>query len=173
MPVARKVWQLAAVPRPAAFTRRFDHPEHINPAHPPAGEPPRPRQGPPERRARLVGGPGRVQIGVERGLRLVMDRHSVVLAALLVEPQPPPLPLLVVVRDIHAAPRPRRARRSKTITASSARSRRSARSGPSIDASSPRASSGCSTGVLPVRTTCVGPRTDDAGFEGTTWPTTQ
>ncbi len=38
--------------------------------------------------------------------------------------------------------------------------------------SNARASSGASTGVLPRRTLCDGPRTDAAGFAGTTWPVT-
>ena len=36
----------------------------------------------------------------------------------------------------------------------------------------PRASPAVSTGVLPVFTTCLGPRTELAGLNGTTWPTT-
>ena len=35
-----------------------------------------------------------------------------------------------------------------------------------------RASSGASTGVLPIVTVCEGPRTDLAGFTGITWPVT-
>lgn len=38
--------------------------------------------------------------------------------------------------------------------------------------SSVRASAGSSTGVLPWRTLCAGPRTEAAGLNGTTWPTT-
>ena len=34
------------------------------------------------------------------------------------------------------------------------------------------ASAGCSTGVLPVLTMCVGPRTEVAGLAGTTCPIT-
>ena len=42
----------------------------------------------------------------------------------------------------------------------------------SIESSSCRASAGCSTGVLPVLTTWVGPRTEVAGLAGTTCPIT-
>src|SRR3546814_11463564 len=43
----------------------------------------------------------------------------------------------------------------------------------SITSSSRRASSAASTGVLPRRTLCAGPRTDAAGFVGMTWPVTR
>ena len=39
-----------------------------------------------------------------------------------------------------------------------------------IESSSLRHSAASSTGVLPVFTTCFGPRTAEAGFAGTTWP---
>ena len=38
--------------------------------------------------------------------------------------------------------------------------------------SSVRASAGSSTGVLPLRALCAGPRTEAAGLSGTTWPMT-
>ena len=41
-----------------------------------------------------------------------------------------------------------------------------------MESSSSRASAGCSTGVLPVLTTWVGPRTEVAGLVGITWPVT-
>jgi hypothetical protein len=59
-----------------------------------------------------------------------------------------------------------------TISAISARSRRPAWVLTSIASSTRRASSGDSTGVLPRFTTWLGPRTDEAGFTGMTWPTT-
>jgi hypothetical protein len=42
----------------------------------------------------------------------------------------------------------------------------------SIASSNPRASDGSSTGVFPRFTLCGGPRTDEAGFTGMTWPVT-
>lgn len=42
----------------------------------------------------------------------------------------------------------------------------------SIASSNARASVGSSTGVLPVRALCAGPRTDTAGLAGTTWQRT-
>ena len=42
----------------------------------------------------------------------------------------------------------------------------------SIASSRARASAGSSTGVLPWRTTCDGPRTEAAGLVGMTWPIT-
>ena len=42
-----------------------------------------------------------------------------------------------------------------------------------MESSSCRASAGCSTGVLPVFTTWVGPRTEAAGLAGTTCPITR
>jgi hypothetical protein len=53
-----------------------------------------------------------------------------------------------------------------------ARSRRSRKVVVGIEASSLRHSSPSSTGVLPVLTTCFGPRTAAAGLVGTTWPVT-
>ena len=43
----------------------------------------------------------------------------------------------------------------------------------SMASKSARASSAGSTGVLPVLTTCLGPRTACAGLKGTTWPSTR
>ena len=52
----------------------------------------------------------------------------------------------------------------------SARSRRSRTVSVGMASSSLRHSLPSSTGVLPVFTTCFGPRTAEAGFAGTTWP---
>ena len=65
-------------------------------------DPARPRHGAPQGRVFLGRDPGRGEIGVEIGLRLVVDRHGVVLAAFFLEPQPPALALLVVILDAHA-----------------------------------------------------------------------
>ena len=101
MPVARKVWQLAS-PSPTVCDAPLDHPKHIHSAHSARAEPARPRHRAPQGRVFLGRDPGPVEIGVERGLRLVMDRHGVVLAAFFLEPQPPALALLVAVLDAHA-----------------------------------------------------------------------
>ena len=42
----------------------------------------------------------------------------------------------------------------------------------SIESRSCLVSSAERTGVLPFFTTCFGPRTEEAGLTGTTWPTT-
>src|SRR3954465_15334322 len=60
--------------------------------------------------------------------------------------------------------------KAKVITEISARSRKPTRVVVSILSSNARASSAVSTGVLPRRTTCFGPRTECAGFIATTWP---
>jgi hypothetical protein len=59
-----------------------------------------------------------------------------------------------------------------TISPISARSRNPTGVVISMRSISARASSGANTGVLPAFTTCAGPRTDPAGFVGTTWPVT-
>ena len=60
----------------------------------------------------------------------------------------------------------------KTSRPISARSRRPTTVVVSMLSSSWRASVAASTGVLPVRTTYLGPRTAAAGFTASTWPTT-
>ena len=77
----------------------LDHPEHIHPAHPVRAESACARHRAPQGRPFLGGDPGGGEKDVERGLRLVVDRHGVVLAAFFLEPQPPALALLVVVLD--------------------------------------------------------------------------
>ena len=101
MPVARKVWQLAS-PSPTVFDAPLDHPEHIHAAHPARAHPAGPRHRAPQGRVFLGRDSGRGEIGVEIGLRLVVDRHGVVFAAFFLEPQPPALALLVVVLHAHA-----------------------------------------------------------------------
>jgi hypothetical protein len=54
----------------------------------------------------------------------------------------------------------------------SARSRKSRAVSVGIASSSLRQSAASSTGVLPVFTTCFGPRTLAAGLVGTIWPVT-
>ena len=91
MPIARKVWQLAAAPRPTLFTRRLIIRNTST------------------RLIRRVES-ARVRVRVRQSgvpvssarpaLCRVMDRQCVVLAALLVEPQPPARALLVVVLDM-------------------------------------------------------------------------
>ena len=53
-----------------------------------------------------------------------------------------------------------------------ARSRRPTGVVTSMLSSNARASEGSSTGVLPRFTLCDGPRTEEAGFTGITWPVT-
>ena len=83
---------------PDGFDASLDHPEHIHPAHPARAHPAGPRHRAPQGRVFLGRDPGRGEIG----LRLVVDRHGVVLAAFFLEPQPPALALLVVVLHAHA-----------------------------------------------------------------------
>ena len=87
---------------PDGLDASLDHPEHIHPAHPARAEPDRTRHRAPQGRVFLDRDSGRGEIGVEIGLRLVVDRHGVVFTAFLLEPQPPALALLVVVLDAHA-----------------------------------------------------------------------
>ena len=58
------------------------------------------------------------------------------------------------------------------MSAINARSRNPTGFDTSMLSSKRRASAGCSTGALPAFTACEGPRTDPAGFTGTTWPVT-
>ena len=67
---------------PDGLDAPLDHPEHIHPAQPARAHPARPRHRAPQGRVFLGRDPGRGEIGVEIGLRLVVDRHGVVLAAL-------------------------------------------------------------------------------------------
>jgi hypothetical protein len=60
----------------------------------------------------------------------------------------------------------------QTMSAISARSRGPIGVVTSMLSSSVRASAGSSTGVLPLRTRCAGPRTEAAGLNGTTYPMT-
>ena len=138
MPVARKVWQLASA-EPDGFNAALDHPKYVDAAHPTGAHPARARHRAPQGRVFLGRDPGRGEIGVKIGLRLVVDRDGVVLPAFFLEPDPPALTLLVVVLDAHA---------------------------------DNGRDAGWSTGVLPVLTTWVGPRTEAAGLAGTTCPTT-
>ena len=102
IPVARKVWQPIWVAIPAGFGPPIDHLERP-PAH--ASDAPRARhswRAPPGKRALLVlADPGRLDVGVKVRLERVVHRHLVVLAALLVQPEPPALALGEVVLDPH------------------------------------------------------------------------
>src|SRR5262249_49488884 len=90
----------------------------------------------------------------------------------LVEPEPPPFTLRVVVLGLHGATAPTRAK-LQTMTPMSARSGGRRRQGSRRLSSGHRveevrASSAVSTGVLPRFTTCFGPRTELAGLKGST-----
>ena len=84
MPVARKV--AIGLAEVDGCDAPLDHPERIHPAHPARAEPACPRHRAPQGRVFLGRDPGGVEIGVERGLRLVVDRDGVVLAAFFLEP---------------------------------------------------------------------------------------
>ncbi len=60
----------------------------------------------------------------------------------------------------------------KVMSATMARSRSAITVLMSMESSSVRVSAALSTGVLPWRTECFGPRTELAGLVAMTWPTT-
>ena len=172
IPVARKVWQPILVVIPAALARRctiakaslrskgrsdrilvlpFDA-RNSGPLGSPVD-------------------PGGLDIGVEVLLEGVVHRHLVMLAALLVQPEPPALALGEVVLDPHRNRRadPRKAVDQHPDQCPIAQADRVSVGMPS---NSSCASSGDRIGVFPRLTTCFGPRTTEAGFNRTTWPTT-
>jgi hypothetical protein len=79
----------------------LDYRQGLAGGEPAVGVPAPPVQAAKQRPPLLAGGAGLVQVGVEEPLRLVVGRHLVVLATLLVQPQPPALALLVVVLHAH------------------------------------------------------------------------
>src|SRR5690348_6607082 len=99
MPVARKVWQLAAAPSAASRQRFFDHAEYILTGHAAlAKAAPDLRilfplhffgHGAPERGAFRAGDAGRFDVSVEIFLRFVVGGEFVMLAAFLVQSHPP------------------------------------------------------------------------------------
>ncbi len=92
------------------------------------------------------------------------------LASLLVQPDPEPVPLHKHVLDLH--PESGTNPRKRIDHEVSGRGRASyGRAGVDSVQQLP-GFSGVSTGVLPRRTICFGPRTAWAGFTGTTWPVT-
>jgi hypothetical protein len=100
LPVARQVWLQVAAPRPAARAA-LDHGEGLARGEPAIGEPAPPVQAAKQRLPLLAGEAGRIQVGVEELLQLVVGRHLVVLATFLVQAKPPALALLVVVLNVH------------------------------------------------------------------------
>ena len=166
MPVARNVWQHVDAGSPAAAARRLDHGQHGPARERPRAQLARPVDALKQRRLRVLAAAGG-EIRLDRLLGSVVRRHVVPLAALLVQPQPPPLPL-PKVNPAAASPPPRSPARSCTPA-------RSAAPGPAAPPPSPCRSgrgapvsppAGVSTGVAPFVTTCFGPRTDTAGFGG-------
>src|SRR4051812_30042330 len=103
MPVARKVWQPIFTDIPASAARRriirqtSIHREACKDA---SLADRRPEQG----RAALVADPGRGEVLVEVRLELVVRRHLVPLAALLMESEPPAFAFGIVIVDRHAQP---------------------------------------------------------------------
>ena len=87
----------------------------------------------------------------------MVGRDVVTLAALLVEPEPPPALLPEVVLPPHADDRAHPREAVESITETSARSRRPASVPVSIASRSRRASAGESTGVAPFVTTVLRP----------------
>ena len=102
-----------------------------------------------------------------------MAGHFVALAAFLVQPHPQP-PAFACRHPRPSWRARRRCGRRYTPSAPiSARSRRpDRRRRCRCCRAARRASAGSSTGVLPLRTMCCGPRTEAAGLTGTIWPIT-
>ena len=179
MPVARKVWQQIRSGSPAATARRFTMAQGVVPAEGPVvSVPDFAGDGAEERPLPVAGDARGLDVGVEVRLGVVVGGHLVELAALLVEAEPPPLAVGVVVLDLHAedggdageaedhdadeGPVPQAERGSVPSSAA-------------FDAMlsrSVRASSAERTGVLPFLTTCLGALTEAAGLTGRTWPVT-
>ena len=108
-----------------------------------------------------------------------MRRHFVALAAFLVQPHPPALAAGVIVLDLHGDDGAdageavdHHADQRAVAQADERSSVRRRVTVPTLMLSSARAWSSVSTGVLPRRTTCLGPRTACAGLTARTWPTT-
>ena len=132
-----------------------------------------PSDGAEERPLPVAGDARGLDVGVEVRLGVVVGGQLVELAALLVEPEPPPLAVGVVVLDLHAE-HGRDAGEAEDHDADEGPvaepDRRRVRSPSSgrVDrmlSRSVRASSAERTGVLPFLTTCLGALTEAAGFD--------
>jgi hypothetical protein len=82
-------------------TAPFNHPEHIDPAHPAFADAALFRHAAPERRVFVPPKPTGRNIGVEIFLRLVVDRNLMMFSAFFVQAQPSPLASLVIIIDVH------------------------------------------------------------------------
>jgi hypothetical protein len=98
IPVARKVWQPILVVSSACLThRRIISKAFRRSSGRSDSRPVFPERRPEQLAFFVVGDPGRLEVGLEA----VVDGHLVVLAALLVQPQPPALALREIVLDPH------------------------------------------------------------------------
>jgi len=103
------------------------------------------------------------EVVLQHVLQGMMNRHLVLLAALLMQPNAGPVPLEEVVTELHLN-RYADACEGVNLSPMSARSRPPMSVSCSIESSSCRVLSASSTGVLPRFTECYGPRTELAGF---------
>lgn len=125
-----------------------------------------------ERSVLVAGDSGRLDVGVQVFFELVVSGHFVMLAALFEQANRPS----TAAEKKSSTFMPRTAEilaNENTIVAMIARSRRPTMFGSpgvptSIESSNSRAWSASRTGVLPFLTTCFGPRTELAGFIGST-----
>ena len=189
MPVARKLWQPILVLMSGLLGPAADHPPDVGGAQRVAGQLGVGARCGAEEGAFGVGGDaGGFDVLVEILLQGMVGGHVVLLAAFLLEPEPASVcPEGNSPRRVMATTAPTRAK-VKNMAAIRARSRRPIEVR-RVRSPCPRAlmpmtrvvgmlsrrslvSSASSTGVLPLVTTCLGPRTAWAGLTSMTWPVT-
>ena len=172
MPVARKVWLPIGAVMPAAAARRriMRQASDWSIGWSVSTVALCPRAGAEQPALAVLGDAGGGDVGVQRLGERVMARHRVLLAAFLVQPDLPAGALRPEILHLHLQ---RRADAREGIgeggdqRAVAQIAHGLGRDG--VDAAcATRLPS--STGVLPVFTTCFGPRTAAAGLVGTTWP---
>ena len=115
----------------------------------------------------LAGDACGLEVGVEVLLGVVVGGHLVPLAALLVQAEPGPRALGVIVLDLHAegGADAGEAEDHDADQGPVAQADRAVRRCRWQSSELSRASSAVSTGVLPCLTTCLGPRTELAGLK--------
>ena len=101
MPVARNVWQHVEEGSPARVRPALHHPEHVRARHRIRRDLPPLVHAPEERRLLFVPDAGRIEIRIEIRFGIVVAGDFVPLAAFFMQPNPPPLAVLVIVFDVH------------------------------------------------------------------------
>jgi hypothetical protein len=93
--VTAGVWQQSGV-----HGTPFDHVEDVKPDHASGSEMSQTIERPQEQTCAIVLDPQRVQIGISGGLRLMIRRHFMKLAALLMQAKPPAFAVSLVITDV-------------------------------------------------------------------------